>query len=111
VNLQTLRYYERRGLPAGPPRSLGGHRLYPAEAVTAGCRSSRGCAGADSLEPGEGAGAVAVQPQAVFDGGDQGGPFLAAGEGAVRMRLNRPAICSPRVPDSSPVRSRLIPRR
>jgi len=29
---------------------------------------------------GEGAGAVAVQPQAVFDGGDQGGPFLAAGE-------------------------------
>ena len=34
VNLQTLRYYERRGLLAEPPRSLGGHRLYPAEAVT-----------------------------------------------------------------------------
>jgi DNA-binding transcriptional MerR regulator len=34
VNLQTLRYYERRGLLAEPERSLGGHRLYPAEAVT-----------------------------------------------------------------------------
>ncbi|GAA0452602.1 hypothetical protein Ait01nite_093240 [Actinoplanes italicus] len=34
VNLQTLRYYERRGLLAEPDRSLGGHRLYPAEAVT-----------------------------------------------------------------------------
>jgi DNA-binding transcriptional MerR regulator len=34
VNLQTLRYYERRGLLAEPVRSLGGHRLYPAEAVT-----------------------------------------------------------------------------
>lgn len=34
VNLQTLRYYERRGLLAEPTRSLGGHRLYPAEAVT-----------------------------------------------------------------------------
>jgi len=34
VNLQTLRYYERRGLPAEPGRSLGGRRLYPAEAVT-----------------------------------------------------------------------------
>jgi DNA-binding transcriptional MerR regulator len=34
VNLQTLRYYERRGLLAEPPRSLGGHRLYPPEAVT-----------------------------------------------------------------------------
>jgi len=34
VNLQTLRYYERRGLLAEPSRSLGGHRLYPAEAVT-----------------------------------------------------------------------------
>jgi DNA-binding transcriptional MerR regulator len=34
VNLQTLRYYERRGLLAEPQRSLGGHRLYPAEAVT-----------------------------------------------------------------------------
>lgn len=34
VNRQTLRYYERRGLLAEPDRTLGGHRLYPAEAVT-----------------------------------------------------------------------------
>ncbi|MER7591055.1 MerR family transcriptional regulator [Micromonospora sp. NPDC127501] len=34
VNPQTLRYYERRGLLAEPDRSLGGHRLYPAETVT-----------------------------------------------------------------------------
>jgi DNA-binding transcriptional MerR regulator len=34
VNLQTLRYYERRGLLAEPQRSPGGHRLYPAEALT-----------------------------------------------------------------------------
>ncbi|MFD0803890.1 MerR family transcriptional regulator, partial [Streptomonospora algeriensis] len=34
VNLQTLRYYERRGLLAEPQRSNGGHRLYPPEAVT-----------------------------------------------------------------------------
>lgn len=34
VNLQTLRYYERRGLLAAPVRSPGGHRLYPADAVT-----------------------------------------------------------------------------
>ena len=34
VNLQTLRYYERRGLLGEPERSLGGHRLYPEEAVT-----------------------------------------------------------------------------
>lgn len=33
VNPQTLRYYERRGLLSEPERSLGGHRLYPAEAV------------------------------------------------------------------------------
>jgi len=33
-NLQTLRYYERRGLLAEPDRSPGGHRLYPPEAVT-----------------------------------------------------------------------------
>ncbi|MER6579870.1 MerR family transcriptional regulator [Nonomuraea sp. NPDC001023] len=29
VNLQTLRYYERRGLIAEPRRSPGGHRAYP----------------------------------------------------------------------------------
>lgn len=34
VNLQTLRYYERRGLLDEPSRSLGGHRVYPVEAVT-----------------------------------------------------------------------------
>jgi MerR family mercuric resistance operon transcriptional regulator len=34
VNLQTLRYYERRGLIAEPQRSLGGHRVYSPEAVT-----------------------------------------------------------------------------
>jgi MerR family mercuric resistance operon transcriptional regulator len=34
VNLQTLRYYERRGLLAEPQRSTGGHRLYPPETVT-----------------------------------------------------------------------------
>lgn len=33
VNLQTLRYYERRGLVDEPQRSLGGHRLYPPETV------------------------------------------------------------------------------
>ena len=34
VNPQTLRYYERRGLLAEPDRTLGGHRVYPAETVT-----------------------------------------------------------------------------
>jgi DNA-binding transcriptional MerR regulator len=34
VNLQTLRYYERRGLLAEPQRSPGGHRLYPPESLT-----------------------------------------------------------------------------
>ena len=34
VNRQTLRYYERRGLLAAPARTLGGHRLYPEQAVT-----------------------------------------------------------------------------
>ncbi|MFG2887849.1 MerR family transcriptional regulator [Streptomyces sp. NPDC048297] len=35
VNIQTLRYYERRGLLAEPQRSSGGHRLYGDDAVTA----------------------------------------------------------------------------
>lgn len=35
VNLETLRYYERRGLLAKPQRSPGGHRLYSPETVTA----------------------------------------------------------------------------
>jgi len=34
VNIQTLRYYERRGLLAQPRRSIGGHRIYPADTVT-----------------------------------------------------------------------------
>jgi DNA-binding transcriptional MerR regulator len=34
VNIETLRYYECRGLLAEPGRSPGGHRLYPADAVT-----------------------------------------------------------------------------
>jgi len=34
VNIQTLRYYERRGLLAEPHRSNGGHRLYPPETVS-----------------------------------------------------------------------------
>ncbi|MDX8141530.1 MerR family DNA-binding protein [Lentzea sp. BCCO 10_0061] len=33
VNLQTLRYYERRGLVEDPPRSASGYRSYPAETV------------------------------------------------------------------------------
>ncbi|WP_216900193.1 MerR family transcriptional regulator [Nocardia alni] len=33
VNVQTLRYYERRGLLPRPDRSLGGHRLYPESTV------------------------------------------------------------------------------
>jgi len=32
VNTQTLRYYERRGLLARPPRSASGYRNYPASA-------------------------------------------------------------------------------
>lgn len=34
VNIETLRYYERRGLLPEPERSPGGHRLYAPEAVT-----------------------------------------------------------------------------
>lgn len=33
VNVQTLRYYERRGLIAEPDRSPGGHRTYPPDTV------------------------------------------------------------------------------
>lgn len=33
VNVQTLRYYERRGLVDGPPRTASGYRAYPAEVV------------------------------------------------------------------------------
>jgi len=34
VNVQTLRYYERRGLLSEPNRSLGGHREYSVADVT-----------------------------------------------------------------------------
>jgi DNA-binding transcriptional MerR regulator len=34
VNVETLRYYERRGLLPEPDRSPGGHRLYDADSVT-----------------------------------------------------------------------------
>ena len=34
VSIQTLRYYERRGLLPEPVRTAGGHRLYPEDAVT-----------------------------------------------------------------------------
>lgn len=33
VNVQTLRYYERRGLLPDPQRSLGGHREYGPDAL------------------------------------------------------------------------------
>ena len=33
VNVQTLRYYERRGLLAEPERTPSGYRLYPSETV------------------------------------------------------------------------------
>lgn len=34
INVETLRYYERRGIIAEPDRSLGGHRLYGEDTVT-----------------------------------------------------------------------------
>jgi len=33
VHIETLRYYERRGLVARPPRSMSNYRLYPEDAV------------------------------------------------------------------------------
>src|SRR5438128_889028 len=33
VNLETVRYYERRGLLPKPPRTASGYRLFPAEAT------------------------------------------------------------------------------
>ena len=33
VNLETVRYYERRGLLPKPPRNASGYRLFPAEAT------------------------------------------------------------------------------
>src|SRR4051794_36100697 len=34
VNVETLRYYERRGIIPTPDRSLGGHRVYDDDTVT-----------------------------------------------------------------------------
>jgi len=34
VNIETLRYYERRGIIAEPDRSPGGHRVYSEDTVT-----------------------------------------------------------------------------
>jgi hypothetical protein len=47
-------------------------------------------------QAGEGAVVVAVQPEAVFQGGDEGLPLLPRPNGPVRIMENRPAICSPR---------------
>ena len=33
VNVETIRYYQRRGLVGEPVKPLGGHRRYPPEAV------------------------------------------------------------------------------
>jgi len=33
VNLETVRFYERRGVLPRPPRSASGYRLFPAEAA------------------------------------------------------------------------------
>lgn len=33
VNVQTIRYYERRGLLPAPPRTVSGHRVYDRDAV------------------------------------------------------------------------------
>jgi len=33
VNLETVRYYERRGLLPRPPRSESGYRLFPEDAA------------------------------------------------------------------------------
>src|SRR5437763_303251 len=33
VNVETLRYYERRGILREPPRRPSGHREYPADSV------------------------------------------------------------------------------
>ena len=32
INLETVRFYERRGLLPRPPRSASGYRLFPADA-------------------------------------------------------------------------------
>lgn len=37
VNIQTLRYYERRGLLPKPPRRPSGYRIYPVQTVERVC--------------------------------------------------------------------------
>lgn len=37
VNMQTIRYYEREGLLPKPPRTAGGYRAFPADAVARVC--------------------------------------------------------------------------
>lgn len=34
INIETLRYYERRGILPPPDRSPGGHRVYDDDTVT-----------------------------------------------------------------------------
>ena len=34
INIETLRYYERRGIIPAPDRSPGGHRVYDEDTVT-----------------------------------------------------------------------------
>ncbi|CAB1056956.1 Transcriptional regulator, MerR family [Olavius sp. associated proteobacterium Delta 1] len=52
VNIETIRYYERRGLISEPPRNKSGHRRYSHEAVKRTdfkkghvCGVGRDCAG------------------------------------------------------------------
>src|SRR5438094_8050761 len=33
INLETVRYYERRGLLPKPPRNTSGYRMFPSEAA------------------------------------------------------------------------------
>jgi MerR family mercuric resistance operon transcriptional regulator len=42
VRIETLRYYERMGLVAPPPRSRANWRLYPAETMRRWRRSAVG---------------------------------------------------------------------
>ncbi|WP_278258193.1 MerR family DNA-binding transcriptional regulator [Nocardioides convexus] len=52
VNAETLRYYERRGLLAPPPRTPGGYRDFPATAVESAAVHQAGTGA--GLHPGRG---------------------------------------------------------